>query len=113
MLAVRPVTVGGVPWLCFSERLGWGFSAWCLACLVVDVVGGWVEGGLRRGVGWRACITFPETFVTHADALLAPRGRRPPGRLRRRRGLAAVVGPTPQAAPAGMVGRVAAGPACP
>ena len=76
MLAVRPVTVGDMPWLCFSERLGWGFSAWCLACLVVDVVGGWVEGGLRRGVGWCACGAFPEVLVTCADVLLAPGGRR-------------------------------------
>ena len=47
-----------------------------LVCLVVDVVGGWVEGGLRRGVGWRACVAFPEVLVTHADVLLAPGGRR-------------------------------------
>ena len=72
-----------------------------------------MRGVFGRGVGWRVCVAFLEVLVTCADVLLAPRGRRPPGRLRRRRGLAAVVGPTPQAAPAGMVGRVAAGPACP
>ena len=67
--------MGDVPWLCFSGRLGWGSSAWCLACLVVDVVGGWVEGGVRRDVGWRVCVVFPEAFVTCVDVLLAPGGR--------------------------------------
>ena len=63
-------------------------------CLVVDVVAVELRGGLRLGVGWRVCVTFPETFVTCADVLLAPGGRRRlAGSLRRRRGLAAVVGP--------------------
>ena len=27
-------------------------------------------------MGWRACVAFPKAFVTHANALLAPGGRR-------------------------------------
>ena len=27
-------------------------------------------------MGWRACAAFPKAFVTHANALLAPGGRR-------------------------------------
>ncbi len=27
-------------------------------------------------MGWRACVAFPKAFVTHANALLTPGGRR-------------------------------------
>ena len=53
-----------------------------------------MRGVFGRGVGWRVCVAFLEVLVTCADVLLAPGGRRRlAGSLRRRRGLAAVVGP--------------------